>query len=69
MSQKPAVLAGCLALLAAAPPALSQNQQVPRVQERVDVSRVLVDVRVVDDRGMPVQGPFRRSPRPRPAAA
>jgi VWFA-related protein len=56
MSQNPAVLAGCLALLAAAPPALSQDRQVPRVQERVEVSRVLLDVRVVDDRGMPVQG-------------
>jgi len=56
MSQKPAVLAGCLALLAAAAPAMAQSHQVPRVQERVDVSRVLVDVRVVDDRGMPVQG-------------
>ena len=33
-----------------------QDRQVPRVQERVDVSRVLVDVRVVDDRGIPVKG-------------
>ena len=54
MSQKQAVLAGCLALLAAGAPALPQDQQVPRVQERVDVSRVLVDVRVVDERGTPV---------------
>jgi len=55
MRQRLAVLVACLLPLLSASGA-GQNQQVPRVQERVDVSRVLVDVRVVDDRGMPVQG-------------
>ena len=42
-------------VLPAAPRAGGQDPQLPRVQERVDVTRVLVDVRVVDDRGMPVR--------------
>ena len=56
MSQRLTSLAACILPLLAVVTGPAQVPQVPRVQERVDVSRVLVDVRVVDGRGMPVQG-------------
>jgi VWFA-related protein len=56
MKQPGSFGAACLFVLLTTAESLSQNQQLPRVQERVEVSRVLVDVRVVDDRGRPVQG-------------
>jgi VWFA-related protein len=43
-------------LLLAAVAAAPQEPQVPRHQERVDVARVLVDVRVLEGRGRPVTG-------------
>jgi VWFA-related protein len=50
---RPAVMA----LLACASAAvLAAGQQRPRFTERVDVGRVLVDARVVDDRGAPIRG-------------
>ena len=46
-----------LALVACASAAvLAAGQQQPRFTERVDVSRVLVDARVVDDHGAPIRG-------------
>ncbi len=46
-----------LALVACASAALlAAGQQRPRFSERVDVTRVLVDARVVDDRGAPIRG-------------
>ncbi len=51
-----ASVVACVSTLLASAVAVVQVQQVPRVQERVDVSRVLIDVRVVDGRGMPVRG-------------
>jgi VWFA-related protein len=56
MIQPRTALAGCLLALLGAAGAVAQTPQLPRVQERVEVSRVLLDVRVVDDRGTPVHG-------------
>jgi VWFA-related protein len=42
--------------LALAGGALTAQQQAPRFHERVDVARVVVDARAVDDRGNPILG-------------
>jgi VWFA-related protein len=51
----PLFSAGALLLAFAATPASGQ-QQVPRFTERVTVSRMLVDVRVLDGQGTPIMG-------------
>jgi hypothetical protein len=43
----------CLALLLGAVLAHGQEKPAPRYAERVDVERVLVDVRVLDSQGPP----------------
>jgi len=45
-----------LVLVVLAMTALGQEPQIPRHRERVDVARVLVDVRVLDGDGLPVPG-------------
>jgi VWFA-related protein len=49
-------LAAIVAVFALAVLAGQQQQKPPRYAERVDVRRVLVDVHVVDDSGLPVRG-------------
>jgi VWFA-related protein len=45
-------------LVLALPPPPQAPQQVPRHAEHVEVSRVLIDVRAVDDAGQPIRGLF-----------
>ena len=45
---------GAVAMTVAGPPV--RAQQPPRFGERVDVARIIVDARVLDDRGNPIPG-------------
>ncbi len=49
-------LIALVAALALAAGRLEGQQQAPRFHERIDVARVVVDARVVDDRGNPIVG-------------
>jgi len=48
--------AAAIATLVAGPAIRAQEQAAPRFGERVDVARIIIDARVLDDRGNPIHG-------------